>query len=136
MQEFTIRFSIYHCPQLARTYVQNLTPASALLKLDFTNAFNSLRSSLLSPSRLIFRDRVIKLREVIQQGDPLGSALLKEGVQQGDPLGPALQQGDPLGLAFLKGKSQQSDPLGPALFCLIIHSIIMDPVRTLRSLSA
>ena len=60
------------------------------------------------------------LREGVQQGDPLGPALLRDGVQQGDPLGPALlregvQQGDPLGPALLRDGVQQGDPLGPAL---------------------
>ena len=57
----------------ARIYVQNLTPDSALLKLDFTNAFNSLHrdrmflavrdlapqlliSAYGSPSSLFFKD--------------------------------------------------------------------------------
>ena len=43
-----------------------------------------------APSSLFFGNRVIELREIVQQGDPLGPALFREGVQQGDPLGPAL----------------------------------------------
>ena len=43
-----------------------------------------------SPLCLFFRASLIEAREGVQQGDPLGPALLREGVQQSDPLGPAL----------------------------------------------
>ena len=73
-------------------------------------------SSYVSPSSLFFEDKVIESWEGVQQGDPLGPAVLREGVQQGDHLGPAL----------LRERVQQGDPLGPALFCLTIHMVIMN----------
>ena len=72
--------------------MKNLTPDIALLKLDFTNVFNSLNrdkiflavmglapqlfpiviSAYVSPSSLFFGGRVIESREGVQQGDLLG----------------------------------------------------------------
>ena len=76
--------------------MQNITPDSALLKMDFTNAFNSLRrdrmflavrdltpqllplviSAYGSLSSLFFGDKVIESWEGVQQGDPLAQHCL------------------------------------------------------------
>ena len=79
----------------ARLYLRNLHPNNALLKLDFRNAFNSIRrdkmleavqrlapclisfvySAYSSPSSLFWGDKIIKSSEGVQQGDPLGPLL-------------------------------------------------------------
>ena len=76
-------------------YLQNLSPTKALLKLDFRNAFNSIRrdkmlrpmqecvprllqfvnSAYSSPSTLFWADKTIQLADGVQQGDPLGPLL-------------------------------------------------------------
>ena len=81
-----------HC---ARLYLRNLKPQQVLLKLDFKNAFNSLRrdkmlsavqvlaptilpfvhSAYSSTSFLFWDDKSIQSCEGIQQGDPLGTLL-------------------------------------------------------------
>ena len=72
-------------------YLQNMPPSHLLLKLDFNNAFNSLRrdkmleavkenvpelfnfvnSAYNQPSMLFCGDRVMQSAEGVQQGDPL-----------------------------------------------------------------
>ena len=79
----------------ARCFLTNMYPGELLLKLDFTNAFNSLRRDkmLLSvkehapdlfhsvelaykrPSSLFYGKYVIESAEGVQQGDPLGPLL-------------------------------------------------------------
>ena len=79
----------------ARLYLHSLNPHQALLKLDFKNAFNSIRrdkmldavqavapvllpfvhSSYSSPSCLFWGDKTIQSSEGVQQGDPLGPLL-------------------------------------------------------------
>ena len=79
----------------ARLYLRNLHPNNALLKLDFRNAFNSIRRDKMlealrrlapclisfvyfaysSPSSLFWGDKIIKSSEGVQQGDPLGPLL-------------------------------------------------------------
>ena len=79
----------------ARLYLHNLDPSRALVKLDFCNAFNSIRrdkmleavqrlapqlfclvhSAYSLPSSLFWGDKVIQSSEGVQQGDPLGPLL-------------------------------------------------------------
>ena len=79
----------------ARLYFSNLNPNTAILKLDFQNAFNSIRrdkmleavqkfapdltafvhSAYSSPSTLFWGDRTFQSAEGVQQGDPLGPLL-------------------------------------------------------------
>ncbi len=75
----------------ARLYLSNLPSDQVLLKLDFKNAFNSVRRGMMlesieefapelfpdlfscysAPSSLSFNDTVIRSSEGVQQGDPL-----------------------------------------------------------------
>jgi hypothetical protein len=79
----------------ARRYLQTLAPDHVMVKLDFTNAFNSLHrsdmlqslrqrlpelysysfSSYSQPSNLYFGSHIIQSEEGPQQGDPLGPLL-------------------------------------------------------------
>ena len=79
----------------ARLYLRDLDPSKAVLKLDFRNAFNSIRrdkmlgavrehapelypfvfSAYSSPSSLYWGDKTIQSAEGVQQGDPLGPLL-------------------------------------------------------------
>jgi hypothetical protein len=79
----------------ARWYLQNLRPGHGVLKLDFRNAFNSIRRDIMlhsviehapliyplvfscysSPTSLFWEGRVIMSAEGVQQGDPLGPLL-------------------------------------------------------------
>ena len=79
----------------AKLYLHSLDPSNAILKLDFKNAFNSIRrdkmleavqrlaprlfsfvhSAYSSPSSLFWEDRVLQSAEGVQQGDPLGPLL-------------------------------------------------------------
>ena len=79
----------------ARFYLRNIGSNKVLLKLDFTNAFNSIRRDKMleavqrlapsiylfvhsvysSPSSLFWSDKIIQSSEWVQQGDPLGPLL-------------------------------------------------------------
>ena len=79
-----------------RTYVQQLPPDSAVVKLDFRNAFNSVRRDVMldavraslpeayhfihsaysSTSHLLYGDDVVQSNEGVHQGDPLGPLCL------------------------------------------------------------
>ena len=79
----------------ARQYIRNLNSNGVLLKLDFKNAFNSVRrdrmleavqdlapelfpfvhSAYSSPSSLYWNDKILQSSEGVQQGDPLGPLL-------------------------------------------------------------
>ena len=78
-----------------RLYLHDIDPGRAVLKLDFRNAFNTIRrdkmlvavlehvpalypfvrSEYSSPSSLFWSDRTIQSAEGVQQGDPLGPLL-------------------------------------------------------------
>ena len=78
-----------------RRYLQELSPNSVIAKLDFKNAFNSIRRDVVidevqsffpdmlrfvvacygEPSHLFFGDHIILSAEGVQQGDPLGPLL-------------------------------------------------------------
>jgi len=79
----------------ARQYITNIQPQDAVVKLDFRNAFNSVRrdkmleavqtfapdiypfvhSTYSSPSSLLWENSSIQSSEGVQQGDPLGPLL-------------------------------------------------------------
>ena len=70
----------------ARRYLENLSTDKAFVKLDFENAFNSVR--LDAVLEVVARLRPYLVPSFLWTGDScLESA---EGVQQGDPLGPLL----------------------------------------------
>ena len=76
-----------------RQYTDNMEPGHVLVKLDFKNAFNTLRRdsilesvSTYCPELLPFASSSMESASVLQFGEfNLSSA---EGAQQGDPLGP------------------------------------------------
>ena len=79
----------------ARLYLRDIEPSKAVLKLDFKNAFNTIRrdkmleavqklapglfsfvhSAYSSPSTLFWADNTLQSAEGVQQGDPLGPLL-------------------------------------------------------------
>ena len=91
----------------ARLYLHKRDPIKALLKLDFSNAFNFIRrdkmfravlelaprlfhfvhSAYSSPSTLFWGDKTIQSAEGVQQGDPFGPLLFCLTIHQ---LGPKL----------------------------------------------
>ena len=86
----------------ARLYLRNLDPTIAIVKLDFQNAFNSIRrdkmleavqslapdlmafvhSAYSSPSTLFWGDKTLQSSEGVQQGDPLGPLLFCLSIHQ------------------------------------------------------
>ena len=84
-----------------RVYLDNLVEGRAFVKLDFSNAFNSVRRDCLleavalslpdrlpfvqmahgSPSHFWLGDEIPSSEEEVQQGDPLGSLLFSLTVQ-------------------------------------------------------
>ena len=80
----------------ARLYLQRMDASRAFVKLDFANAFNSLRRDAVleavgkhRPDLLDFAASAYGAPTLLWLGDDqqISSA---EGVQQGDPLGPLL----------------------------------------------
>ncbi|KAL5500326.1 hypothetical protein EMCRGX_G011871 [Ephydatia muelleri] len=92
---YGVRLGAEAAAHAARLYLSKLTANKALLKLDFTNAFNTVRRDKMlasvellapsifpfihsvysAPSSLFWDDRVIHSCEGIKQGDPLGPLL-------------------------------------------------------------
>ena len=77
----------------ARRYLAEMGPDQVLVKLDFINAFNSVRRdavleavALHVPELLAFTKSAYGAPSILQFGDE--QVLSEEGVQQGDPLGP------------------------------------------------
>ena len=77
----------------ARRYLAEMSPDQVLVKLDFINAFNSVRRdavleavALHVPELLAFTASAYGAPSLLQFGDE--QILSEEGVQQGDPLGP------------------------------------------------
>ena len=92
---FGIKGGVDAAIHAARYYLHHLTPHHAVVKLDFRNAFNSVRRDKMlnavldlapelfhfvhsvysSPSNLYWGDKIIHSEEGVQQGDPLGPLL-------------------------------------------------------------
>ena len=78
-----------------RIYLNNLSPHQALLKVEFRNAFNSIRRDKMLTA---VRDFIPELLPYVHSAYSSPSILLwddvevnsSEGVQQGDPIGPLL----------------------------------------------
>ena len=88
----------------ARQYVENLTPEKALVKVDFSNAFNTLR-----------RDTILEaVGTHFPELLPFASSTYDESSR--------LHFGK---FTFSSSEgAQQGDPLGPLYFCLAIHSLL------------
>ena len=92
---YSVKSGVEAAIHSARLFLNNISPLKALVKLDFENAFNSLRrdkmlSSVgeLAPDILPFVHSAYSSPSSLYCGyDILQSS---EGVQQGDPLGPLL----------------------------------------------
>ena len=79
----------------ARLFLDNLQPSEAILKLDFKNAFNSIRrDKMLNAVRSLMPELTPFVHSAYGEPSTLfwGQQTLssREGVQQGDPLGPLL----------------------------------------------
>ena len=78
-----------------RTYLAQLHPRNLMLKLDFQNAFNSIRRDVILKEVLVKAPKVYPLAYSAYRFPSFlfygnGTILSAEGVQQGDPLGPLL----------------------------------------------
>ena len=89
---FGVKGGVEAAIHAARCYLHHLTPGHAVIKLDFKNAFNSVRrdkmlgsvldlapkiyqfvhSAYSMPSSLFWGDRILHSMEGVQQGYPLG----------------------------------------------------------------
>lgn len=79
----------------ARAYLSQLQPGNLLLKLDFRNAFNSIRRDIIlkevlakAPSVYPLAFSAYRFPSLLFYGS--NTIMSAEGVQQGDPLGPLL----------------------------------------------
>ena len=89
----------------ARIYIQNLPLSHVMLKLDFQNAFNTLR-----------RDKML---EAVRESAPSLYPFIHSAYEKPS----TLFCGD-CTIQSSEGV-QQGDPLGPFLFCLTIHPMVM-----------
>ena len=88
----------------ARVYLHHLIPDHVLLKLDFRNAFNSIRRDKMLEAA---RENIPELFHYVFSCYSSPSSLFFHGT--------TLQSAEGV---------QQGDPLGPLLFCLTIHPLI------------
>ena len=92
---FGVRGGAEAAVHAARRFLQDMVSDHAVVKLDFANAFNSVRrdcvlsavqlmfpvlysfvySAYAAPSNLLWGDRTVTSAEGVQQGDPLGPLL-------------------------------------------------------------
>jgi hypothetical protein len=96
----------------ARRFLEAAEPDYALLKLDYSNAFNSLRRDCIMEFSAM---QIPEWFSYIRASYEGSSALFYEGhiIDSNEGV-------------------QQGDPLGPALFCLTIHPIITSATSPLR----
>ena len=89
-----------------RHFVQCLGPSEIIIKLDFVNAFNSVR-----------RDVILeKAASLIPEAYPYVKAAYADSLFLGYE-----------GHTIVSAEGiQQGDPLGPLLFCIGIHSLLSD----------
>ena len=89
---------------VARRFVENIQPDQVLLKVDFKNAFNSIR-----------RDSIL---EAVSKFTPALFPFVSSAYTQGSEL--------VMGSFTVSSEegAQQGDPLGPLLFCLVVHDLI------------
>ena len=87
-----------------RIYLNNISPHQALLKVDFRNAFNSIRRDKMLTA---VRDFIPELLPYVHSAYSSPSILLWDDVEVNSSEG-----------------VQQGDPIGPLLFCLTIHKLI------------
>ena len=92
---FGIQLGAEAAVHAARSFLSNLSSGQALLKIDFTNAFNSLRRDQMLavireelPELFPFIDSCYAGQSFLRFGQ--FTLLSDEGPQQGDPLGPLL----------------------------------------------
>ena len=96
----------------ARLFLDNLQPNEVILKLDFKNAFNTIR-----------RDKMLKaVRDLAPELTPFVHSAYSE---------PSILFWGEQTLMSREGV-QQGDPLGPLLFCLTIHELISQLESDLR----
>ena len=89
----------------ARQYLHSLPPDMLVLKLHFSNAFNSIRC-----------DKMLAVKKLLPELYPL--------VRSAYSSSSSLFWGDKI---ILSAESvQQGDPLGPLLFCLTLHNLISE----------
>ena len=90
----------------ARIFLQNLQPGHLILKLDFRNAFNTVRRDKML---LVVKENVPKIYPLIHSAYSRPSSIFfgEETLQSSEGI-------------------QQGDPLGPLLFCLAIHNIVQE----------
>ena len=84
-----------------RVYLNHLPPEKAVLKVDFENAFNSIR-----------RDKILL---AVQKHIPDLLPFVNSAYSS-----PSILQWDNIQLASTEG-IQQGDPIGPLLFCITMH---------------
>ena len=90
----------------ARTFLHNLQPSHLILKLDFKNAFNTIRRNKM----------LLTVKERVPDSYPL------------DHLAYSVHSSFFFGGDTSKSAEgiQQVDPLGPLLFCLTIHDMVQE----------
>ena len=88
----------------SRIYLNHLPPHQAMVKVDFKNAFNSLRRDKMLRA---VKDHIPDLLPFVHSAYSSPSILLWNDVQVSSAEG-----------------IQQGDPLGPMLFCLGIHNLV------------
>ena len=102
----------------ARLFLHNLKPQQVLLKLDFKNAFNSLRRDKFFPLCWFWLLTYYPLST-----PPTPFHLSSFGVTRGSSHQREYSKVTPLAHSFFASPSTSSDPLGPLLFCLSLYQL-------------
>ena len=89
---------------VARRFVENMQPDHVLLKVDFKNAFNTIRrDSILEAVSKFFPSLLPFVSSAYDDSSELLMGQFKVSSEEG---------------------AQQGDPLGPLLFCLAMHELV------------